>query len=186
MSDTLHPPHPVVRTARLVLREARDEDVAALRAIHADPEAMRYYGMGPYETDAAALEELAWFRGLYWKGEGIRWVMTRPPEEGYIGDIGLFSLARGHARAEMGFKLARAHWRQGLMSEALPPTLAYGFEVMGLWRIEALADPRNAACLALLRKHGFTQEGILRGYEFEHGQHIDLAMLSLLRPEARL
>jgi hypothetical protein len=38
---------------------------------------------------------------------------------------------------ELGYELNRAHWRKGIMAEALPAVIAYGFNDLGLHRIEA-------------------------------------------------
>ena len=69
------------------------------------------------------------------------------------------------------------------MSEALEQVLKYGFMAMQLNRIEAVADPENAACLGLLKKAGFVEEGVLREYEHEAKGYVDLVMLSLLKKD---
>jgi [ribosomal protein S5]-alanine N-acetyltransferase len=65
----------------------------------------------------------------------------------------------------------------------LGQVLEYGFTVMQLNRIEAVVDPANAACLGLLRKVGFIEEGLLREYEHETKGYVDLVMLSLLKKD---
>lgn len=68
------------------------------------------------------------------------------------------------------------------MSEALTAILEFGFQKVGLKRIEAVLMPENEASIGLLRGLGFTQEGVLRQYEFwgvEKGL-VDLMMFSLL------
>jgi ribosomal-protein-alanine N-acetyltransferase len=174
---------PVLETDRLRLREPRRSDAERLLDAWRDEETMRYFGTEPLGTRREAVEEIRAFREQASSGEGIRWILTERGRDEYIGDIGFFDFAREHARAEIGFLLAKLAWGRGLMSEALAATLQYGFVAKDLHRIEALVDPRNAACLRVLERCGFRREGTLREYEFERDAFIDLVLLSMLRPE---
>ncbi len=174
---------PILVTDRLVLRAPRRADAARLLAAWSDEETVRYFGTGPLHTRGEALEELQIFRVQASSGDGIRWILTQQGQDEYIGDIGFFDFAPEHARAEIGFLLARELWGRGLMGEALDAALGYGFRVKCLHRVEALVDPRNEPCLRLLQRAGFEREGTLREYEFERGEFIDLVLLSLLQRE---
>lgn len=174
---------PVMETTRLRLRKPLNRDANALMEVTRDEAVMQYYGMVAFGSIAETLNEIAWFKNLFAGTEGIRWVITEKGEDIYIGDIGFHNYVKTHSRAEIGFKLARAFWHKGIMSEALEPVLDYGFSVMQLNRIEAVVDPENAACLSLLKKSGFATEGILREYESEAKGYVDLVMLSLLKKE---
>jgi len=54
---------------------------------------------------------------------------------------------------------------------------------MDVDRIEAQVHPLNTASLALLRKLGFVEEGLLREAGYWMGQRHDLVQLGLLRRE---
>ncbi|MBN1401040.1 MAG: GNAT family N-acetyltransferase [Anaerolineae bacterium] len=180
-----HESFPVLYTDRLILREPRDSDCERLWRVSRDRSVMRYYGMEPFRSVQEARQEIRWMRDLYSNDCGIRWVIVerRRDADGYIGDVGFHNYAPRHGRAELGYKLDRDFWRRGLMSEALGVVLAHGFESLGLNRIEAVVDPRNATSLGLLHKLGFSKEGLLREYERERSGFADLLMLSLLRRE---
>ena len=79
-----------------------------------------------------------------------------------IGTCLLFRFDEGSERAELGYVLGRAHWGRGLMREALGGLLDRAFTTMGLRRIEAEVDVRNASSSRLLARLGFTREGVLR------------------------
>jgi ribosomal-protein-alanine N-acetyltransferase len=180
-----HVAFPVLRTERLILREPRDSDAEGLWRVSRDRNVMRYYGMEPFRSFQEARQEIGWMRDLYSNDLGIRWVIVerRRDTDGYIGDVGFHNYAPRHGRAELGYKLHRDFWRRGLMSEALGAVLAHGFTSLGLNRVEALVDPRNAASLGLLHRLGFSDEGLLREYEREATGLVDLIMLSFLRRE---
>jgi [ribosomal protein S5]-alanine N-acetyltransferase len=171
---------PILETERLVLRAPCRSDADRLLAAWSDDETMRYFGTEPLSTRREAREELRAFREQTVLGEGIRWILTERGRGEYVGDVGYFDFAPEHARAEIGFLLAKPLWGRGFMSEALAAVLEYGFAVKNLHRVEALVDPRNCACLRLLERSGFQREGILRDYEFERDAFVDLALLSRL------
>jgi ribosomal-protein-alanine N-acetyltransferase len=174
---------PVLETERLRLREPRRSDAERLLAAWRDEETMLYFGTEPLRTRREAMDEIQAFREQASSGEGIRWIITERERDEYVGDIGFFNFAPEHGRAEIGFLLAKPVWGRGLMGEALAATLQYGFVSKDLHRVEALVDPRNAACLRVLERRGFRREGILRDYEFERDAFIDLVLLSMLGPE---
>jgi len=72
------------------------------------------------------------------------------------------------------------------MSEAVSTILDYGFEQMNLHRVEALIGKDNMASLSLVKKFGFTQEGILREHYFTNNTMEDSVIFGLLRHEYRL
>src|SRR6476660_2211260 len=102
-----------------------------------------------------------------------------------LGHVALFSFSEQSARADIGYGLARAHWGQGFMHEALTAVVDYAFGPLGLRRLEADIDPRNAASLRALECLGFAREGLLRE-RWQVGEEIsDTAFLGLLAREWR-
>lgn len=76
-------------------------------------------------------------------------VICLKPEMIPIGKCGIWQ------DQEIGFMLARAHWRKGLAEEALRAVLPYFFKERGMLEIVADVDPRNVSSIALLQKLGF-------------------------------
>lgn len=96
-----------------------------------------------------------------------------------IGKIGIWQ------DSEIGFMIAREHWRRGIVSEALNALLPYYFEEVGYDLITADADPRNYASIKILEKHGFEVVG-RREKTFEiEGLWVDSVDLELKREEWR-
>ena len=62
----------------------------------------------------------------------------------------------------------------------LPAVLDYGFAALGPHRIEATVTPGNTASAALLQRHGFRREGLLRGYGEWKGAFQDVEMFARL------
>jgi RimJ/RimL family protein N-acetyltransferase/catechol 2,3-dioxygenase-like lactoylglutathione lyase family enzyme len=140
--------HPELATERLVLRPLAPEHAAALYTIHTDAEAMRFWHDPPH----ASVERTRAAIDAYIAGTERAWVLQ--PRSG--GDaIGLVYYLGNPGAPGMGYILHRRHWRQGLMSEAVRAALAYGFERLGLDRVELWIDARNVASQRLAERTGF-------------------------------
>lgn len=103
-----------------------------------------------------------------------------------IGACGFHMWYTRHNRAEMGYAIHNpTDMGKGLMSEAVKAVIGYGFNQMGLHRIEALTATWNKASMAILKKFGFTYEGTLRQHYNVNGKMEDSIMYSLLQQEFR-
>ncbi|MFV2104332.1 GNAT family N-acetyltransferase [Micromonospora sp. LOL_024] len=59
---------------------------------------------------------------------------------------------------EIVYALTKAAWGRGLGTELVRQLLRYGFETLGLSRVYATVDERNAGSLALLARLGSRHE----------------------------
>jgi ribosomal-protein-alanine N-acetyltransferase len=69
------------------------------------------------------------------------------------------------------------------MKEAMKAILIYGFEQMGLNRVEAFIGPDNKASRSLVERYGFVIEGQLRQHFCYDGVLQDSVAYSLLASE---
>jgi ribosomal-protein-alanine N-acetyltransferase len=170
---------PEMETERLRLRELQPSDAADLLRVFCDEEVTRYYDLYAYRSVEEARELIDFFAESFELERAIRWGIARKRDNVIIGTCGYVWLRR--FRGEIGYELGRAHWRQGIMSEALGAILDFGFRELDLNRIEALVMVENEASAALLRSLGFQVEGILREHDFFKGRFHDMRCCSLLR-----
>ncbi len=176
---------PQIETPRLVLREIRASDADATFATFSDAQTMEFYGEAPHQSVEESRALIRAIADWYARRQGIRWGITRRGADEVIGSCGLFKFDEGFSRAETGYELRRAYWRQGIMAEAMRGLLGFGFGAMGLHRIEASVDGANERSQGLLRKLGFTHEGTLRQRFAWQGRFIDEHYFGLLRDEWR-
>jgi len=177
---------PIIETPRLYLREITERDAAALFAIHSDAEHMQWFGNDPLQDIEGALGLIKLFAG--WRQQpnpGTRWAIELKGQPGLIGTCGLFAWNRNWKKCSIGYELSRAATGQGLMREALEAMLDWGFNAMGLNRVEAQVHERNLPSLALLMKLGFVEEGRLRQVAYWGNRHHDLLQYSLLAEDWR-
>lgn len=173
---------PLLETPRLLLRELRDEDAEPLFAIFSDEEVTRFYDVETMDSVEAAHGIVARMRKRFEDGIGVRWAIVARDSGAMIGSCGYNQLAPAADRGVLGYELRRDRWGQGLATEAVQAMVAFGHRRMGLHRIEALVMLENEGSARVLRKAGFTEEGILRGYGRWKGRYHDLRMFSILPP----
>ena len=174
---------PFLTTNRLVLRQPRLEDAPALFAIKSNPRVTAAYGQEPH----VSLDQTrAWIERLladFAAREALFWCLALKDEETAIGAGGFWNFDAGFRCAEIGYELHPDCWGRGLMGEALRAMLAYGFEQLGLHRIEANPLAGNDASQKLLEKLGFKLEGTLRQRHFFRGAFLDQLYYGLLKDE---
>jgi len=113
---------------------------------------------------------------------GHAFLIFRRADDRLLGGLTLSNLQRGISMScSLGYWVGEPHARQGVMSEALGAVLPFVFDHLGLHRLEAACLPSNRASQGLLRKLGFTEEGMARGYLRINGawhDHLQFAMLA--------
>ncbi|OBA04007.1 acetyltransferase [Bacillus subtilis] len=172
---------PVLETDRLTLRQITDQDAEAIFACFSNHGVTRYYGLENMESIEEATSMIQTFAALYQEKRGIRWGIERRDTKELIGTIGFHALAKKHRRAEIGYEIIPAHWRNGFASEAISETVSYGFASLGLTRIGAVVFTQNEASNQLLVKMGFQKEGVLRQYMYQNGIPYNTNVFSILK-----
>jgi len=143
-------------TPRLRLVPLAEEHLDDEIALDADPEVMRYLDRPrtPEQVVAAHRRRLEIARrapgcGL-WAGlaaDGfVGWWILQPPLRPDQGPV--------EGQAEIGYRLQRRRWRQGLGSEGARELLRHAFEDLGLTRVFAETMAVNAASRATMTAIG--------------------------------
>lgn len=173
-----------VRGARLGLRYPCPGDAAALYALARDPRVTRFFSWGPYR---AVDDARAWIATLAARrAEGVALELAivdahdRPVGITLLNDVSLRD-----RRSVVGTWLGQAYWGTGVNrdSKALVAGLAFG--ALGMTRLGAYADVRNARSQAALERVGFRREGVLRAFHRHGDEPRDVASYSLLREDWR-
>jgi ribosomal-protein-alanine N-acetyltransferase len=174
---------PQITTSRLALRPVSETDTDALFAIFSNPEVMRYWSTPPLPDRAAATGLFEEIQNGFRQHKALKWGIAQRRDDALIGTATLFNLEFNHRRAEIGYALGRAYWRQGYMNEALKALIVYAFSGLNLHRLEADVDPRNAGSIRTLERLGFQREGFLRERWQVAGEIQDAFFYGLLRPD---
>jgi ribosomal-protein-alanine N-acetyltransferase len=170
-------------TEQLLLRVLTPEVYRLVFTTYTDEEIKAFFGLA---SDEALLQEKEKYsRGMTTWNRSFRFFqLIDKLSKQVIGWCGYHTWYLQHARAELGYGIYDdAYKGMGLMTEALQPVVGYGFEQMGLNRIEAFVSPGNGASMSLLRRLGFQQEGRFREHFVKNGLVEDSIAFSLLKNE---
>ncbi len=139
---------------RLLLRRAREGDLADIHAIMSDRSVMRYWSSLPHSNFAQTEK---WLRSMIDGDPATSDDFVIERNGRVIGKLGCWKLP------EIGFYLASDQWGQGLASEAMTAYLDRRRSIGEPTSLVADVDPRNDASLSLLKRHGFVETGRERG-----------------------
>ena len=169
---------------RLLLRLPAEQDVEAVTRACQDAELQRWIPVPvPYERAHAV--EFVTSRPERWAaadGE-MTFAVTGRDDGMLLGMVGLH--ARDATMREIGFWTAPWARGRGVMTDAARLVCRFGFDVLGLQRIEWWAGVGNDASWRVAEKLGFRREGTCRLRLLHRGDRIDGWVAGLLSGELR-
>jgi len=174
---------PILETNRLVLRQLTVDDSENWFKNLSDDEVAVLIGMEPLENVEDSRSIINSFIGRYENKNGMAWAIIFKEDENFIGTCSYEKIDSHNLSGEIGYDLLKKYWGHGFMSEALSAIIDYGFESLGLNRIEAHTAAINQSSRNLLRRLGFFEEGIFRESSYFRGEFRDDCQYSLLRRE---
>lgn len=135
----------------LVLRAVRRDDLDAVTAIS-------FYDGRPARDGADAAAMLDRIAADVAAGSSLHWGICVDGADAVVGTVGFY---RGFERriGEVGYVLNEAFRGSGIMTRAVRMVVAYGFDQLGLERVEATTDRANRASQAVLSRAGFRLVG---------------------------
>jgi ribosomal-protein-alanine N-acetyltransferase len=154
----------ILETDRLLLREYVEEDAEAFFKLNSDPEVLRFVPDKALESVEQARQILidhpiADYR-KHGFGRGACILKSTGEQIGFAGLKYLEELGE----VDVAFRLMRAHWGQGLATEAALASVRYGFDKLRLKSVAGrirrvrtiigLVIPENIASVRILEKTG--------------------------------
>ncbi|MER9001957.1 GNAT family N-acetyltransferase [Mesorhizobium australicum] len=149
----------VLRTARLLMREWKDDDVDPIARMVEDPRVGKY--LSKFRNRAAVQ---AWIEAereqFRRKGYGLFAVERSDPPE-FVGFCGLTDVdyeAHFTPAVEIGWRLQPDCWGHGYASEAAAAVLDFGFEALKLNEIVANSSVDNLASRIVMERIGMSHD----------------------------
>lgn len=154
-----------INTRRLLLRQWRDADRQPFADLNADPVVMEFFpAMFSRQQCDSTIDY--WRSQIEEKGWG-NWAVETIDTGEFIGFVGLSVPRRVFPFSpcvEIGWRLARTHWRKGYATEAARAALAVGFTRLGFEEIVSFTALTNLRSRAVMERLG-----MVNAYEdFEH------------------
>ena len=159
-----------IETARLVLRPISPDDVEVLSSFYADPEVVRYLGVGKTlsrEETQASVERML----RSWDVDGFgQFAVERRDDGELVGRCGFLvwdsatltptteAEATGPTELELGYAFGRSFWGQGYATEAAMAVRDHALGPMGRSRLIAFIRPENVRSRRVAEKLGMRHE----------------------------
>ena len=102
--------------------------------------------------------------------------------DGLGGAVGL-RLGFEHLRAELGYWIGVPFWNRGYATEAAEAVMRFGFDELGLNRIQAGHFARNPASGRVMEKLGMTLEAVRREHVLKDDELEDLVLYAVLESD---
>lgn len=167
----------------LLIRPYREEDASALyeAARESLPEVSRWL---PWCHENYSIEESREFtssravaaQGDEWYSFGI----FEKDGGRFLGGVGINFINRVHQMANLGYWVRTSAAGRGVATSATRAVARFGFEQLGLRRIEIVAAVRNLPSQRVAEKAGGVREGVLRKRLLIHGEPHDAVLFSLI------
>ena len=152
-------------TPRLILRQWQAGDRQPFAALNADPQVMEHFSalLSREQSDAMANKIQALIEERGW---GF-WAAEHRDSGEFMGFIGLHTPVASLPFApcvEIGWRLARPFWGQGLASEGARAALEYGFGALQLESIVSFTALTNLRSQAVMQRLGMARDA----HDFDH------------------
>lgn len=167
-----------------VLRPWRDSDVRAVTEACRDPEIARWTNVPENYSESDARAFLLYRYDALSAGSTAPFAIVSDKDQ-LIGSIALMRIVWEHRRGEAGYWLASWARGEGHATRALGMICRWGFESLGLERIDLLAATGNAASQRVAERAGFVREAVLRSYMRGKTGQQNMAAFGLLAGEPR-
>lgn len=104
-----------------------------------------------------------------------------------VGAIDLFDFEPFDSKAGIGVLIAdESNRRKHYASEALVLLIDYAFNLLGIHQLYCHVSANNTESLALFRKHGFIDAGVLKDWiRWEHG-YVDQFIMQIINPNQKV
>ena len=166
-----------IKTPRLLLRPIVASDLHHIYRGLSHPLVIKHYGVN-YDSLEATQEQMTWYEAP----QQCWWAICSPDNQEFYGAGGLNDLSKEHQKAEIGLWLLPEYWGKGIMTEVMPLICDYGFEHLGLHRIEGFVESDNYNCQRAMAKLDFEYEGSMRDCEIKNGRYVSIEIYAKIRP----
>ncbi|MEA2428056.1 MAG: hypothetical protein QOF37_1684 [Thermoleophilaceae bacterium] len=179
----LAPPDPPLSDGVVSLRAWRDTDAGAITAMMDEAEIARWTRAPSPYRERDAIEWLATHPAMLRRRTELAVAVVDADSDELLGSMSLRFPADD--RGEFGYLVAAGARGRGVGTRALRLFARWAQETLKLPRLEVLAQPENAASLALAERVGFQREGVIRSQTAMRGKRVDMVVLGLLPGELR-
>ena len=176
---------PELATPRLTLRKMLVSDTADMYEYASRPDVTKFLTWYPHPDRDYTMEYLQYLGNRYAAGMFYDWAVVYEPDCKMVGTCGFTAFHCASDSAEVGYVINPDYWGKGIATEALQSVLEFGFDTLGLHRIEARFFEENERSRRVMEKVGMRFEGVHREGMLVKGNYINVGVCSILEQEWR-
>lgn len=161
----------------IVIRHSEVSDAEAIHRINTAPKAI----WGTLQVPYTSVEKYR--KRIAERPEG-RYHLLAVVDDEPVGNLGLGVMINNPRRSHVGEigMSVRDDWHgKGVGTALMQGAINLADQWLNLKRLELTVYTDNPAALALYKKFGFEQEGILRAYAFRNGEYVDAYTMARVR-----
>lgn len=145
-----------LETERFILRNLEMKDAQGMFELDSDPEVLIYLGGNPLTSIEQSKTILENVQKQYEKYKMGRWAIIDKKTQEFVGWTGLKleKSVRDFSYYDIGYRLKKKFWGQGIATETALFSMAYGFKELNLPEICGTAHIDNIASNKVLQKIG--------------------------------
>ena len=174
---------PELQTDRLILRRMKVGDSFDVFEYASREDVTEFLLWKPHPDIAYTREYLQFVATHYEIGDFFDWAVVLREEDKMIGTCGFTKFDYTHNLGEIGYVINPEYRGRGIAAEAVREVMRFGFEELGLNRIEAKFMEHNTASLRVMEKVGMTFEGFHRKAMKIKGRYETVGYSAILRDE---
>jgi RimJ/RimL family protein N-acetyltransferase len=177
----LTPPDPPLADDTITLDVLAQHHLPVFQDLVDEPEVLRFTMVPTRPAPDFASNWIARYERGWSEGSRAGFAILGDGE--ILGFAGIFGLDDPGAEGEIGYFVAPEARGRGVAGRAVALLTRWGFDELGLERIELRIDTENAASARVAQRAGYHLDGVLRSKHFKEGLRADVGVWSRLRSD---
>lgn len=150
----------MLETDRLILRQWQEKDLQPFAELNADPEVMKYFpkALSRQESDNVVSRFIEMIVSN--QGWGF-WAVEIKATGEFVGSVGLAHQPERFDFSpctEIGWRINKKFWGQGIAKEAAQASLVYAFDVLHLREVVSFTSIHNSPSENLMKRLGMEKQ----------------------------
>jgi RimJ/RimL family protein N-acetyltransferase len=172
-------PEPQLADDELRLEPLTQAHVPQLLALSDDPDVVRFTRVPAGADETFVRGWIKRYEGGWDDGSRAGFAI-RGRDGGFLGFAAVVDLDLEQREGEIGYMVVPAARGRGVAPRAVELLTRWGFDDLGLIRLELRIDVENSASECVAARAGYQRDGVLRNVHFKEGLRCDLAVWSRL------
>lgn len=170
----------IVLDNKICLRKANLNDIDVLYEIKNDKKVASL--LGGFSNGYSKMDIENWIVFHNNNKNEVLYLIETVEDSKVIGHVGLYDIDFRVRKAEFAILIAGENYQgRGYGSLSTKFMIDYAFNELNIRRLTLSLLSDNHRALALYKKYGFVQEGLLKDEQFKNGKYHDVILMALLK-----